>query len=697
MGPIARALALELLEHSTPQQFLLVKDGVTVKCDHDRSGARHVGQIIILRKEEYQAESVENAVADDTEESVPSPSSLFSEETTRDKASSIAKPRGCGEYFLLWVPYSFIDFQAQNAGRLSSSGSAGAKAPAMEALEWRYIMCVAVNNIAKVRRRTQSDGTRTVELCFLDGATGHPLIFMNGGVTRFLDVLRGISPLRQSSVTADDFLVYAADDAETAATDGLGNATATRGGGAGLHSDKRRSSNGRLAGRSPRPNDVENVLYENHERSLLSRLAATVATKIDKVRSQRSLNLAQQRGKGMPTCPTTPSLSHADESLSEERFEFVEEVIPVESQTPRIPAPIDRAMGPPLTAEVWNSCFTGEERRVDRGRYAKALAIAHAGGIEKEIRMEVWCFMLHVYPDLFESTEAQRESVRERYKAMYEQLKQQWESILPEQEANFSAFRGMRAAIEKDVVRTDRSHESYLDADGAKQRMLYNVLMTHGMLNFDLGYCQGMSDVLSPIALLAETEEEAFMCFSRFLTEHCKGNFCKNVKAGMEQQLEELQLLVRVFVPRLYNHLVKQNSEEMQCCFRWRLMLFKREFSIDDIMLLWDVILSCPYTTGFELFVTAALLKALSPQILEQHLTHDELLQFTNSIAGKLDVRHLILLAQDFYDGVAKCALAMERHETAVGNYRPTLKEIISLLRLAEMEDPRAVAECAFE
>ncbi|ESL05675.1 hypothetical protein TRSC58_06667 [Trypanosoma rangeli SC58] len=558
-------------------------------------------------------------------------------------------------------------------------------------------MCVAVTNIAKVRRSTQPDGKCTVELCFLNGATGHPLIFVEGGVTKFLEALRSISPLRQSCVTADDFLVYAADEAEAGAADGLGSANEMRRQSVGFRSGKQYRLSGQVSGRFTRPKDVEHVLYEGNERSFLSRFTATVATKINKVRSKHFVNPAQQRGKGIPTSPATSSLAQTDDSRSEEQFELVEEVIPVECQTPRISEPKGRVMGPPLTEEVWNSCFIGEERRIDRSRYANAMEIAYTGGIEKKIRLEVWCFLLHVYPDLFDSTEAKRQSVRDSYKSMYEQLKGQWESVLPLQEANFSAFRGMRAAIEKDVVRTDRSLEAYLDAEGVKQRMLYSVLMTHGMLNFDLGYCQGMSDVLSPIVLLAETEEEAFMCFSRFLAEHCEGNFCSNVKAGMEQQLQQLQVLVRVFIPQLYNHMVRQSVQDMSCCFRWLLMLFKREFPMNDTMLLWDIILSCPYTSQFELFIAAALLKSLSPQILEQHLMYDELLQFTNNIAGRLDVRHVIVLAHDFYDEVAKFVMALERQETAVGNYRPALKEIISLLRCAEIEDFRAAVGGAFE
>ncbi|PWV09024.1 hypothetical protein C3747_83g53 [Trypanosoma cruzi] len=705
MGPIAKWLVIDLLEHSDPQHFLLVKDGVTVKGNRARNGVGHVGRIILIRKEQTECEVVEDE--DDTKDSAPSLNLLFAEEMTGNEFPTPSKRQESGEYFLVWAPYSFFEFCTHNALRPRPDVSPGATASTVESLEWRYIMCVAVKNIAKIRRCSLPDGTRVIELFFLDGTTGHPLIFLNGGVTKFLDALRGIAPLRQSSVTADEFLLYANDDAELGANDSYRSVSRARSSGGGLNSEKRASFDGQERGGFysvpafleglTQPDDMEQMLYERRDLSRIPRLFATLATKIGEVRLRRSRHLIQNYGKSMSTYPVSSSPTHTEDSRTEEPFEFVEELIPVECQTPQIPEPRNRTMGPPLTAEMWNSCFIGEERRIDRNRYAKAMAIAHAGGIERDIRLQVWCFALHVYPDVLESTEAQRQSVRDVYKSMYERLKEQWKGIFPEQECHFSAFREMRTSIEKDVIRTDRSHEAYVDADGVKQRMLYNVLMTHGMLNFDLGYCQGMSDVLSPIAILAETEEEAFMCFSRFLSERCEGNFRKDVKVGMKQQLEMLQVLVRFFIPRLYNHLVRQCAEEMSFCFRWLLMFFKREFSIDDTMLLWDVILTCPYTPQFELFVTAALLKALSPQILEQHLTHDELLKFTNGIAGKLDVRHVILLAQDFYDGVAKCAMAMERKEAAVGNnHRPAISEIFSLLTLAELEDSHAVSRFGF-
>jgi len=71
---------------------------------------------------------------------------------------------------------------------------------------------------------------------------------------------------------------------------------------------------------------------------------------------------------------------------------------------------------------------------------------------------------------------------------------------------------------DKDVHRTDRTLEFFAGHGNENLVKLHNVLMTYVMYNFDLGYCQGMNDLLAPILMIMNSNEvESFWCFVGFM------------------------------------------------------------------------------------------------------------------------------------------------------------------------------------
>lgn len=96
-------------------------------------------------------------------------------------------------------------------------------------------------------------------------------------------------------------------------------------------------------------------------------------------------------------------------------------------------------------------------------------------------------------------------------------MKLQWRSMSVHQENNFADYRERKSLIEKDVNRTDRTIPFYAGDDNPNLNILSDILMTYIMYNFDLGYVQGMSDLLSPILCLMGNEVEAFWCFVGFM------------------------------------------------------------------------------------------------------------------------------------------------------------------------------------
>lgn len=95
---------------------------------------------------------------------------------------------------------------------------------------------------------------------------------------------------------------------------------------------------------------------------------------------------------------------------------------------------------------------------------------------------------------------------RNRKSQEYYQMKLQWLSMSQIQEKNFADYRDRKCQIEKDVKRTDRTQEYFAGDDNPNLSALQDILMTYVMYNFDLGYVQGMSDLLAPILCIMNNE-----------------------------------------------------------------------------------------------------------------------------------------------------------------------------------------------
>ncbi|KAJ3192853.1 GTPase activating protein, partial [Entophlyctis luteolus] len=159
-----------------------------------------------------------------------------------------------------------------------------------------------------------------------------------------------------------------------------------------------------------------------------------------------------------------------------------------------------------------------------------------------------------------------------------------------------SKLKERKHRIEKDVVRTDRSTWFFQgtpeDNDASSKpvnaankfshnlELLKSILITYCMYDFDVGYVQGMNDLLSPILAVMDDEVEAFWGFVGWM-DLKRANFFRD-QSGMNAELELLESLLRFIDPPLHLHLEKIDATNLFCCFRWILVVFKREFKFDD-------------------------------------------------------------------------------------------------------------------
>ncbi|KAK6292346.1 hypothetical protein J4Q44_G00369300 [Coregonus suidteri] len=245
---------------------------------------------------------------------------------------------------------------------------------------------------------------------------------------------------------------------------------------------------------------------------------------------------------------------------------------------------------------------------------------------------------------LCHSTSEERRSLTRRKTDEYFRMKLQWKSVSEEQEKRNSRLRDHRSLIDKDVNRTDRTNTFYEGADSPGLILLHDVLMTYCMYDFDLGYVQGMSDLLSPILYVMENEVDAFWCFVCFM-DQMHQNFEEQMQ-GMKTQLIQLSTLLRLLDLSFWNYLGAQDSGHLYFCFRWLLIRFKRELSYPDVLRLWEVMWTGLPCQNFHLLVCCAILDSEKHKIMEEQYGFNEILKHINELPMKLDIGAILKKAE---------------------------------------------------
>jgi len=293
------------------------------------------------------------------------------------------------------------------------------------------------------------------------------------------------------------------------------------------------------------------------------------------------------------------------------------------------------------------------------------------GGCDDVIRSEVWKYLLGYY-QWHQPTQIRDTNKKARVEE-YFRMKLQWKSMSEDQQNRFAGFRERKSQIEKDIGRTDRSHPHYVGDNNPNVSLLQDILMTYVMYNFDLGYVQGMSDLLSPILFVMKNEVDAFWCFVGFM-DRVASNF-EFDQGGMKRQLDNLTAILKHIDPALYNYLESKESGNLYFCFRWLLIWFKREFSYSDTMRLWEVLWTKNPCKNFHLLFCAALLDTEKSAIVENKYGFTEILKHINDMSHRIDLDKTLAKAQGIYEALAKDENVSERLVNILGLAPPVRPE----------------------
>ncbi|XP_050255598.1 uncharacterized protein LOC126701507 isoform X1 [Quercus robur] len=163
-----------------------------------------------------------------------------------------------------------------------------------------------------------------------------------------------------------------------------------------------------------------------------------------------------------------------------------------------------------------------------------------------------------------------------------------------------------------DVVRTDSHLEFYEDTRNLAR--MSDILAVYAWVDPATGYCQGMSDLLSPFVVLFEDNADAFWCFEMLLR-RMRENFQMEGPTGVMKQLQSLWHILELTDREMFAHLTHIGAESLHFAFRMLLVLFRRELSFNEALSMWEMIWAADFDESLSYDLEEHCLEALVVQL----------------------------------------------------------------------------------
>uniref|UniRef100_I3K8X1 Small G protein signaling modulator 1 n=1 Tax=Oreochromis niloticus TaxID=8128 RepID=I3K8X1_ORENI len=198
--------------------------------------------------------------------------------------------------------------------------------------------------------------------------------------------------------------------------------------------------------------------------------------------------------------------------------------------------------------------------------------------------------------------------------------------------------------IDKDVRRCDRTYWYFTTENLEKLR---NIMCSYVWQHLDIGYVQGMCDLLAPLLVILDDEIMAFSCFTE-LMKRMNQNFPHG--GAMDSHFANMRSLIQILDSELFE-LMQQNGDytHFYFCYRWFLLDFKREMVYDDVFSVWETIWAAKHTSSehFVLFIALALVEMYRDIILENNMDFTDIIKFFNEMAERHNVPQVLMMARD--------------------------------------------------
>ena len=129
--------------------------------------------------------------------------------------------------------------------------------------------------------------------------------------------------------------------------------------------------------------------------------------------------------------------------------------------------------------------------------------------------------------------------------------------------------------------------------------------------------------------------------------------------------------LVQCLVPHFHDYLsLIEGGLDMLFCHRWLFVSFKREFSIKDIIQLWEVCWACQESNSFHLLVAVAIIVMYGDKAIEEEMASDSLMIHFAGLAHSMPVEVVLSQARGLLHtlSTSESALPHEVNSLLVSN-----------------------------
>ncbi|ORZ25044.1 rab-GTPase-TBC domain-domain-containing protein [Absidia repens] len=220
--------------------------------------------------------------------------------------------------------------------------------------------------------------------------------------------------------------------------------------------------------------------------------------------------------------------------------------------------------------------------------------------------------------------------------------------------------------IDLDIPRTMHGHIMFRQRYGSGQCALFNVLRAFAGYDEEVGYCQGMANVVAMLLMYCEDEKAFLLLVHMFERDNLHDLFIPGFPALMESFYIQEKLLL-CLAPSLANHLSRIGLTSDMFATRWYITLFTGGVvRYQTLLRIWDLY----FLNGFDIFYCTAVALLMNQK---DNLLKCDLESALAFLGGTLFVPEdqIIKLIKRLYEKT--------RNHNYISNFKRQYKQSISL------------------